>query len=315
MSSPPDLSRVQDLFWDLITAPEGVEAGARDLVRRGRLASADLSFLVRGDERMAPHERLDIYASMYFYRLRDALAEDFPKTAAVTGGARFHNLITDYLLARPSTSWTLRDAGTAMPGFLATHPLGKEFPFLADLARLEWARIEAFDEADSEAITRETITALSTERMQTLRLGLVPACRLLDLSWSVAPAWLAIEQGDDSAAGEEIDSAAVTGEPAFEDRPPAKVTKPKKARTRVRAWRQDLMVYHVTIEADEHACLVEMRDRGATMPRLGEMVLARMEGARKGNPGALASAAARRMAGLVDLWLKEGLLREAPPAG
>ena len=74
MSSPPDLARAQCIFWDLITAPTGVEPGAADLVRSGKLDAADLSFLIRGDERLGPADRLNIYADMYFYRLRDSLA-------------------------------------------------------------------------------------------------------------------------------------------------------------------------------------------------------------------------------------------------
>ena len=38
----PDLARVQDLVWQLIAAPEGVEEGARDLVGRGLLESEEL---------------------------------------------------------------------------------------------------------------------------------------------------------------------------------------------------------------------------------------------------------------------------------
>ena len=123
MPSPPDLPRTQKLIFTLITAPTGVEPGAAALVSAGRLESTDLSFVIRGDDRLRPAHRLSIYADMYFYRLRDSLYEDFPKVAAVIGGARFHNLVTDYLLVHPSSFWSMRNLGKAFPGFLKGHEL------------------------------------------------------------------------------------------------------------------------------------------------------------------------------------------------
>ncbi|MBK8598146.1 MAG: putative DNA-binding domain-containing protein [Holophagales bacterium] len=92
------------------------------------------------DERMPAEERLDAYANMYFFRLRDVLAEDFERTAAALGEARWHNLVTDYLLAHPPTRWSLRWAGEALPGFLREHTYGVWRPWLPDVAALEWAR-------------------------------------------------------------------------------------------------------------------------------------------------------------------------------
>jgi hypothetical protein len=35
---------------------------------------------------------------MYFYRLLDAIKEDFPATLKILGDFEFHNLITGYLI-------------------------------------------------------------------------------------------------------------------------------------------------------------------------------------------------------------------------
>ncbi len=70
----PDLRGLQSLFWGLISAPEGAGKQVAELHRAGVLESEDLSFLVRPDDRLGRVERLDIYADMYFYRLRDCLA-------------------------------------------------------------------------------------------------------------------------------------------------------------------------------------------------------------------------------------------------
>lgn len=319
MRSRPDLKGSQVLFKDLIVAPEGVAAGAAQMRSAGRLDTTDLSFLVRGDERLDAGERIDIYAGMYFYRLRDALAEDYPRVVGVIGGARFHNLITDYLLVHPSHTWSLRFVGEPLAGFIATHPLSSEFPFLADLARLEWARVEAFDDEDAAPIARERVAGLKQDQVASLRLALVPACRLLALDHAVAPLWLALAtSGEAPASGH--DSEAAVGSSAFEEISPARVAPAAREPSWVRVWRHGFKVLHRAVRADEHACLVQLRDTGATLPEIGDLLL--QHAATQGAGAALEEettrgieSATQRMAGLFELWLSEGLLRELPQGG
>jgi len=313
MPSPPDLRTSQILFKDLITAPEGVVPGAGQLRAAGRLDTTDLSFLVRGDARLDAAGRLDIYAGMYFYRLRDALAEDYPRALAAIGGARFHNLITDYLLAHPSGSWSLRFVGEPLAGFIAGHPLAREYPFLADLARLEWARVEAFDDEDAAPIARERVAGLAQDGIASLRLGLVPAARLLSLDHAVAPLWLALTASGESAVSGGHDSEAAVGSGHFEEIPAAAVAAPRREPSWIRVWRHGFKVLHRGVRADEHACLVLLRDAGATLPRIGDVLLE--HAAQRGDDAPLQDDATRRMAELFELWLSEGLLRELPERG
>ena len=201
-----NLREVQGLFFGLITAPEDV---AKTLDAReaeggeGRRAVAEL---FAGDERMPAEERLDAYANMYFFRLRDVLAEDFERTAAVLGEARWHNLVTDYLLVHPPTRWSLRWAGEALPGFMRGHAYGAERPWLADVAALEWARNEAFQAEDSEALSPEALAAVPAEEWPALRFEALPGTSLVESRWDLAAWW----EGDTSAVG----AVGAAGEPA-----------------------------------------------------------------------------------------------------
>src|SRR5262249_19002276 len=79
-SASPTLSQTQALLGKLITAPEGAAAGLAALSAQER---AVCERLVRADERLSAIERVDIYADMYFYRIRDALKDDFAAVASV----------------------------------------------------------------------------------------------------------------------------------------------------------------------------------------------------------------------------------------
>jgi len=285
----PPLRELQDLVWRLIAAPEGVARGAAALVREGRLASEDLGALVPDDARMSAVEHLDVYADMYFYRLRDCLAEDFPKLSRRIGPARWNDLVTDYLLAHPPSHFSLRELGRALPGFVARHPLGAEVPLLADLARLEWARVDVFDEADAAPLTREDLLAAASRDPEERVLGLVPASRLLGLDRSVLPLWRHLEEVQ---ASEAVDEAP----PGLEARGEVGV---------VLVWRRGFAVWHRSAEPDEGHCLEALADGTATLSGLGELLLESQGEGAGGDP----DRAAERLATLLQGWLADASIR------
>jgi hypothetical protein len=253
----------------LITAPEGVADGLAHLHGRERRAAESL---VRGDHRLSAVERLDVYADMYFYRIRDCVKEDFPAVARVVGEACFHNLITDYLLAHPPTHFSLRYAGQHLTAFAARHPLAERWPYLSALAALEWAILEAFDAADAEPITAAALAGVPEGRWPDLRFDVTPSLQLLSLHWPVHTLWQRVQQ--QGALGE------LEPEPTF-----------------VRVWRRDLRVFHHAIDAAEHAALGAVR-RGEPLAAVCEYL------ATSGSE----TANAERAAALLQEWIADGLL-------
>jgi len=117
---PLNLHDTQSLLSKLITSPEGA-ASALAALQGGEHTRA--GGLVRGDARLSSLERIDVYADMYYYRIRDCIADDFPTLRAVVGAAHFHNLITDYLLQHPSSHFSLRQVGRSLPAFVLVFTL------------------------------------------------------------------------------------------------------------------------------------------------------------------------------------------------
>jgi hypothetical protein len=265
----PTLAQTQQLFWKLITAPEGAASGRAAL---GPSERAVAEAFVRGGRRLSPLERLDVYADMYFYRIRDCLKDDFGAVAAVVGDAAFHNLITDYLLVHPSAHFSLRHVGKRLPGFVRSHALIERWPYLADLATLEWAIMEAFEAADAEPILPASLTAIPPERWAELRFESTPSLRVLRLSWPVHDVW-----------------AQAQGQQAAEDVRPAP--------TVLRVWRQNLRVFHRSIDVSEGAAL-DALSAGATFGDVCEAIAA----------AARDATGAERAAALLHAWLADGLL-------
>jgi len=267
--STPTLAQTQQLLWRLITAPKGVADG---LARLDPAARAVAQALVRDRPGLAPVERLDVYADMYFYRLRDCLAEDFVAVHAVVGAAAFHNLITDYLLAHPPTHFSLRFAGAHLPAFLRGHELSARWPYAADLAELEWAIVDAFDAPDAAPLEAAALAAVPEACWPALRFALAPSVQLLTLEWPVHEVWRAVQ------AAEVLPQLG-------------------RGQTRLRVWRQDLRVFHRAIDAAEAAGLDALRDGAAFAEVCACIVEADADGA-----------GASRALALLSAWITDGVL-------
>jgi hypothetical protein len=262
----PSLSQIQHLLRKLITAPEGVTTGLAGLTPAERRVAG----CVRGDARLSAVERLDVYADMYFYRLRDSLREDFSALFAVIGEANFHNLITDYLINHPPSHFSLRYAGRHLPVFVAGHPLSRQWPYLGDLAQLEWAILEAFDAPDAPPLGAGALTDIQSTRWPEIRFQLTASLRLLAVSWPVHEVW---RQAQDETVATDL-------------RPGA---------SRLRVWRQDLRVFHRPIDPVEATALTDIAS-GLSFAAVCEHVAGADD------------AGAERVFGLVGSWLADGLL-------
>ncbi|MBI1951474.1 MAG: putative DNA-binding domain-containing protein [Acidobacteria bacterium] len=288
---PFDLRRTQELFWTLITAPEGVRAAIDGLSGRGSIDEASINALFAGDERLPAVERLDIYANMYFYRLLDCLAEDFPKVRAAVGPERFHNLVTDYVLRHPSEHPSLRFLGRRLPEFIRDHQqVAADFPFLADLARLEWARADVFDAPDAAPLSREALASLPQERAGESRFTLIPAFALLRFDHDVIRFWRAL---DDAGS---VPAAAPDGGPAAAP-PRGSIAPPARRSAAARVWRKDLVVHHASLDDEEMLCL-ELAQAGEPLGRICQVLAA-------GRSPAQATGRAGRM---IQAWLEDGIL-------
>ncbi len=99
--------------------------------------------IARGNDRLAPVDQLDIYREQFTIRHLDALAEDFEAVRAVLGGRVFDHLASRFLVERPPDMVSLNDLGRDFPAYIAAAELPHQ-PLVAELARLDWAFVEAY---------------------------------------------------------------------------------------------------------------------------------------------------------------------------
>ena len=232
-------------------------AAARDLVR---------------DDGVDPAERMEVYAYGYKTRLRDVLALDYPKLAAVLDEDDFARLAASYTAAHPPAHPPLGTAGIHLPEFLRAAAGDDDARCrLADLAALERARSDAFEGADARPLARADLARLCADEFASLELRLLPASALVEMSSNADELWLAIEDGAP---------------------PPAVIAAPRT----VLVWRPQGSVLHRTLDPDE-AVAIAACAAGSTFGAVCEALVADL-------------APAERALALMLRWLDAGVMRE-----
>jgi hypothetical protein len=231
-----------------LTADDDMRAQAAD----GRPMKAVAASFVAPNSKLTAVERLEIYNRQYWYRVLDALAEDFPVLRAVVGSEAFHRLSVAYLTTHPSRSFSLRNLGSKLPEWLVEHPgfAGRRQRLALDVVRIEWAFVEAFDNAQRTPLTLDQIGTLDGGSV----LGLQPHLRLLGLDYAADDVVLALHKKQKRGATE----AGVKHDEGPE--PPVQLPRLRRRPTWLAAHRVDNAVYYRRLEREEFLTLNALRE-------------------------------------------------------
>jgi hypothetical protein len=271
---------MQAQLLGLIRAPDGVRraVAAGDLAERRALAA------VVGDRRLSALSRVGIYADMYLLRLLEVLQEVYPTVAAVAGADAFRALVTDYLDAFPSRHPNLRRMGDRLAAFLraprARRPRCPVFPpWMADVAALEWARYDVFDEADDRLLSRARVAALPPAGFADLPIRFVAAHRVVPLDHAVQAVWRAVRAGRAPSA-------------------------PEEAPTRLLVWRQGISVFHRPLDPLEQRLVAVAAPGPTPFGALCEVIARALDPAVAAQPSPVASTAFA----VLDRWVTDEVL-------
>jgi hypothetical protein len=151
--------------------------------------------LVAGDAARAA-ARLMFHRGHVIESLAGAHRRTYLAVKAIAGEGNFRVLAAAYVRACPPLKPQLLAYGGDFPAFVAAHDAAmRDFPFLADLARLEWAMNEAYYADEGPALAPETLGAIAPERLAALRLALHPAARLVVSQYPIHAIWQAASAG------------------------------------------------------------------------------------------------------------------------
>ena len=257
----PELTRLQRWMQEVVVHPGTVEEAIESESAIREIPSELLSEVVLPSHSMTSAERVGVYHGMYLMRMEEALEADYPVIRYHLGDHQFFHLVREYVDRYPSTSYTLNRLGDHLPQFFLDEPQWPQAEFLHDLARLELAMTEVFDEEESPILGAEELEAIPPDEWEETQLRPISAFRLLAFKHAVVPnlvayhkdrpspsprrraSWVALYRRDYSVLRLELSraeydllSAIVDGAPLGEALTTAAASKSPRQQAKVFRW-------------------------------------------------------------------------------
>lgn len=132
--------------------------------------------------------RYNVYRNNITASLTEALETGFPAVAKLLGDENFKGVARLYLRAHPPRSPRMMHYGSDFADFLESLEPLQRFPYLGDVARLEFLLRESYHAADHDPIPAESL-AIEPAALMEMRFNLAPSTRLLSSPWPVHGLW------------------------------------------------------------------------------------------------------------------------------
>lgn len=192
---------------------------------------------------------------------RRVLRAHFPTVTAMVGEDTLDALALILWQCSPPSSGDLGEWGAALPDLLARHPDLQAWPWLADSARLDWARHLCERAADAR-LDAPSLQRLGDTPPEHLQLVLVPGLRLLKSPWPLVALWEAHHGTPTDTSCESADSAqAQAALAALLEAGGHKRDEPEAATTAMVIWRgPDWRIHMAAVDEAEHSWMRRLLD-------------------------------------------------------
>ena len=135
--------------------------------------------IVAGPAGKGALRRYNVYRNNVTVSLIDALAAVYPAVRRITGADFFRAMARFHVRATPPASPLLFDYGRDFPAFIGTYEYARGMPWLADVARIERAWLDAYHAADAKPLTPAALAAVPREKLADLVFITHPATQIV----------------------------------------------------------------------------------------------------------------------------------------
>ncbi|MCC2099230.1 MAG: putative DNA-binding domain-containing protein [Hyphomicrobiales bacterium] len=147
-----------------------------------------------------PGQRFAVYRNNVIVNLVEGLCETFPVCHELVGDGFFRAMAARFVRAHPPSGPVLSEYGGALPDFIAAFEPAQEVPFLADVARLEWARVCAWHAADAQSLGSGCWTGINPDALSDIRLVPHPSACVLAFASAAVTIWAAHQTAPEDGA-------------------------------------------------------------------------------------------------------------------
>lgn len=165
------LHELQEKFFNSVYQPEDAAPG---FVKPGNLSV---------------HEQLAIYRESILGGMSKALAEVYPVCHQLVGGDFFNHMADAYVRQYVSTTADITCYGAQLADFIEHFEAASSVPYLADVARLEWAWHYALNAPDEPVLCGRELNQVAGSDYARIQLQLQGSATLLRSPYPVLHIW------------------------------------------------------------------------------------------------------------------------------
>ena len=140
---------------------------------------------------LAGARRVAIHRHHFVITLTEALSATYPVVRRLLGADYFDQLARRFIGLSPPAAPCLFEYGADLAAFLQRLPALADFPYVPDVARLEWLINAAYHADDAPALDLATLATIAPAQWSTLVLPIHPATALLRSDWPADAVWQA----------------------------------------------------------------------------------------------------------------------------
>ena len=148
--------------------------------------------------------RYDVYRNNVTVSLIETLAAIYPAVQRITGPDFFRAMARFHVRSSPPASPLLFEYGHDFPDFIAGYEHAQDMPWLADVAHIERAWLDAYHAADALPLAPALLSTIALERLGGLVLTPHPATRIVRSQYAAVTIFAA---NRDSAPVARIDAS------------------------------------------------------------------------------------------------------------
>lgn len=152
--------------------------------------AAALSALIEGGP-----ARLAVHRNNLFASLGDVLRDTYPALCRLVDARFFAYAAHEFIRCHPPERPVLAEYGARFADFIAGFPPCREFPYLADVARLEWLMHSAAIAEDARPLAIAALAGVAPEAAPLLRFALHASLGLIASPWPIDALWRANRRG------------------------------------------------------------------------------------------------------------------------
>ncbi len=157
--------------------------------------TAEILTAIQG-EGLDPAARVGIYRHHAFATLGDALQTTFPVVCRLVDKRFFAYAAHEYLREHPPHSRCLVEYGADFADFLARFARCQNLPYLADVARFEWALNIATTVRKATSLQAETLAAIPPGAAAYVAFRLQPSVSYFASPWPIDAIWQANQEDE-----------------------------------------------------------------------------------------------------------------------